>query len=321
MKPFFGVDITTDENNETMNFEEFVVQKPSKEAARKNEQAAEEALEELKAYFKSYGKRLDFLIAAFFFGCVGAVLLLTFLSFLQSRKPDASDFGVLAVGSACAIATVVCAVVSHRINPDRVPADDGDENDGQKDDGQKDDGDEDDETPCATVAEIFRELRVPREAKWVDVIGFDYREKKGRISPRCPSGYCGKPVYSVYTLKGYAENGQLRLADAEGVVAIPLNEIKAIRTVRKRILLPDWTKKRPCTHEKYKPYKLKMVESRAEEWLSVGWYHVLEFTHKYEPWGVWFPNYELPAFEKLTGLKADEESTSCKEIFTSEPTV
>lgn len=316
MKPFFGIDITTDENNETMNFEEFVVQKPSKEAARKNEQAAEEALGELKAYFKSYGKRLNFLIAAIFFGCVGAVLLLAFLSFLQSRKPDAADFGVLAAGSACAIATVVCAVVSHRINPDRVPADDGDENDGQKDDGDEDDG-----TPCATVAEIFRELRVPPDAKRVDVIGFRYVDKRGRFRPRCASGYCGKPVYSVYTLKGYAENGQLRLADAEGVVAIPLNEIKAIRTVRKRILLPDWTKKRPCTHEKYKPYKLKMVESRAEEWLSVGWYHVLEFTHKYESWGVWFPNYELPAFENLTGLKADDESTDCKEIFTSEQTI
>ncbi|MBP5348870.1 MAG: hypothetical protein J6Z13_00750 [Clostridia bacterium] len=321
MKPFFGIDITTDENNETMNFEEFVVQKPSKEAARKNEQAAEEALEELKAYFKSYGKRLNFLIAAFFFGCVGAVLLLVFLSSLQLGKPDASDFGVLAVGSACAIATVVCAVVSHRINPDRVPADDGDENDGQKDDGQKDDGDEDDETPCATVAEIFGELGVPREAKWVDVLGFRYVDKRGRFRPRGETGYNGKLIYSVYSLKGYAENGQLRLADAEGVVAIPLNEIKAIRTVRKRVLLLDWTKKRPCTHEIYKPYKLKMVKSRAGEWLSVGWYHVLEFTHKHESWGVWFPNYELPAFESLTGLKADEESTDYKEIFTSEQTI
>ena len=59
----------------------------------------------------------------------------------------------------------------------------------------------------------------------------------------------------------------------------------------------------------------------VDENLRVGWYHVLEFVHKGETWGIWFPNYELPFFEKATGLKADEESTDCKELFTSSPEV
>ena len=102
---------------------------------------------------------------------------------------------------------------------------------------------------------------------------------------------------------------------------MPLSELKAIRTVRKKILLPDWTKGKPLTHEQYKPYMLKMIRGGVFENLRVGWYHVLEFVHKGETWGIWFPNYELPFFEKATGLKADEESTDCKELFTPSPGV
>jgi hypothetical protein len=34
-------------------------------------------------------------------------------------------------------------------------------------------------------------------------------------------------------------------------------------------------------------------------------YHVLELEQNGEEWGIWFPPYELPAMEALTGLKAE----------------
>ena len=154
------------------------------------------------------------------------------------------------------------------------------------------------------------------------MIGFDYREKKGRISPRGREGVGFGTVYDCYTFRAYVKDKNLCFACTdEGIIAVPLSELKAIRTVRKKILLPDWTKGKPLTHEQYKPYMLKMVRGGVFENLRVGWYHVLEFVHKGETWGIWFPNYELPFFEKATGLKADEESTDCKELFTSDPTV
>ena len=176
---------------------------------------------------------------------------------------------------------------------------------------------EDDAVSHMTVAEIFSELGVPKTAASVDVLGFEYRDRRGRFRPRGTTGLNGRMVYDCYTVKAYVKDGQLRLADADGVIAVPLNEIKAIRTVRKRILLPGWTMDGSLINEKRKPYELKTVRSSyGEEWLSVGWYHVLAIEHKGETWGIWFPNYELPAVEKLTGLKADEESASRKELFT-----
>ena len=193
-------------------------------------------------------------------------------------------------------------------------ADDEPENDDRED--------EDDLPPSAAATEILAELGVPKTARSVDVIGFDYREKKGRISPRGRDGVNGVTVYPLYTFKGYVKDDALCFACTdEGVYAVPLSEIRAIRTVDKRLYLPCWTKGAPLAHEKYKPYKLKTVRGRVDENLRVGWYHVLEFVHKGETWGIWFPNYELPFFEKATGLKADEESTDCKELFTSSPEI
>lgn len=393
MKPFFGIDITDDKKNETMNAAPFIVQKPSAAAAWKIEQETDEIISRMKANYKHAGKRarksVALLLCAAFFGllalfavnvavdvtfalkkvsvsllCWGAAAVMTGIALLfgilsrraertaelEDDKPEhgarkgdpllrAAFFGLLALfavvvadaitfdlkkvpfgllcwGAAAVLfgVAVFFGVRSYKADCAAEQADDEPENDDRED--------EDDLPPSATASEILAELGVPKTARSVDVIGFDYREKKGRISPRGREGVGFGTVYDCYTFKGYVKDKNLCFACTdEGIFAVPLSELKAIRTVRKKILLPDWTKGKPLTHEQYKPYMLKMVRGGVFENLRVGWYHVLEFVHKGETWGIWFPNYELPAFEKLTGLKADEQSTDCKELFTSDPTV
>ena len=318
MKPFFGIDITDDKKNETMNAAPFVVAKPSAASARKIEQETDEIVSRMKAYYKHAGKRarksVALLLCAAFFGLLAlfAVNVAVDVTFaLKKVSVSLLCWGVAAVLFGVA---VFFGVRSYKADCAAEQADDEPENDDRED--------EDDLPPSATATEILAELGVPKTARSVDVIGFDYREKKGRISPRGREGVGFGTVYDCYTFRAYVKDKNLCFACTdEGIIAVPLSELKAIRTVRKKILLPDWTKGKPLTHEQYKPYMLKMIRGGVFENLRVGWYHVLEFVHKGETWGIWFPNYELPAFEKLTGLKADEQNTDCKELFTSDPTV
>ena len=391
MKPFFGIDITDDKKNETMNAAPFIVQKPSAASAWKIEQETDEIISRMKSYYKHAGKRarksVALLLCAAFFGllalfavnvavdvtfalkkvsvsllCWGAAAVMTGIALLfgilsrraertaelEDDKPEhgarkgdpllrAAVFGLLALfavvvadaitfdlkkvsfGLLCWGAALVLLGVAVLFGVRSYKADRA----AKLEDEDGDREDEDDVPPSATATEILAELGVPKTAKPVDAIGFEYREKKGRISPRGREGVVGfGTLYDCYTFRAYVKDGKLCFACTDdGVYAVPLSEMKAIRTVRKKILLPDWTKGKPLTHEQYKPYMLKIIRGGVFENLRVGWYHVLEFVHNGETWGIWFPNYELPFFEKTTGLKADEESTDCKELFTSSPGV
>lgn len=328
MKPFFGIDITDDKKNETVNAAPFIVQKPSAASVRKLEQEEEAATEALKEYFKKHSRKVDRFLCAVLFGFVAAALLFAALTFgLAHRLLEGYEHlsvpAVLVPGVVFAILSFVCGALYRKAGAD--PESDGGETEEDDDEaGEEDDeaGEEDDAPLSTTEATIFQELRIPKTTKSVDVIGFKYRDKRGRVRPHGRDGVNGATVYPLYTFKGYVKDDALCFACAyEGVYAVPLSEIRAIRTVDKRLYLPCWSKGTPLTHEKFKPYKLKTVRGGVEENLRVGWYHVLEFVHKGETWGIWFPNYELPFFEKATGLKADEQNTGCKELFTSDPTV
>lgn len=328
MKPFFGIDITDDKKNETMNAAPFVVAKPSAASVRKLEQEEEAATEALKEYCKKHSRKVDRFLCAVLFGFAAAALLFAALTFgLAHRLLEGYEHlsvpAVLIPGVVFAILSFVCGVLYRKAGAN-LESDGGETEEDDDEAGEEDDeaGEEDDAPPSTTEATIFEELRVPKTTKSVDVIGFKYREKRGRIRPRGRDGVNGVTVYPLYTFKGYVKDDALCFACAyEGVYAVPLSEIRAIRTVDKRLYLPCWSKETPLAHEKYKSYKLKTVRGGVDENLRVGWYHVLEFVHKGETWGIWFPNYELPFFEKATGLKADEESTDYKELFTSSPGV
>ena len=322
MKPFFGIDITDDKKNETMNAEPFVVAKPSAASALKIEREIEEVISEMKANYKHAGKHgwksnvLVWCAAIFAFVALFAVEFAVDVT-LDVKKVAAV---LLCWGVAAVFVGVDLLLWRLSRKTDRAAewADDAPKPRGRKDAG----ADKGDVPPSSAASEIFAELRVPKTAKSVDVVGFKYREKRGRIRPRGRGGVNGVTVYPLFTFKGYVKDDALCFACTdEGVYAVPLSGIRAIRTVDKRLYLPCWTKGASLAHEKYKPYKLKTVRGRVDENLRVGWYHVLEFVHNGETWGIWFPNYELPFFEKATGLKADEESTNCKELFTSSPEI
>lgn len=140
---------------------------------------------------------------------------------------------------------------------------------------------------------IFSGLGVPADAVDADILSFHYRVMGGNPIARSP--------YVNQAFKLYKEEENLILANQNGKYVFPLSELRAIRSAPLRIQLSDWNKEDEPLGKPYKRYKLR-VDSYGG--ISCKAYYILELEHQYERWGICFPNYELPTFEALTGLKA-----------------
>ena len=76
----------------------------------------------------------------------------------------------------------------------------------------------------------------------------------------------------------------------------------AIRTIWKSIAVPTWNKETELGKGCYKEYKLTVDKYQC---VHMKKYYILEFEQNGETWGIYFPQYELPVVETLTGIKAE----------------
>lgn len=147
---------------------------------------------------------------------------------------------------------------------------------------------------------IFAELGVPADARDVDILSFTYKNKKG-TAVAVTKGFARTP-YTNYEYKIYVQDGSLCLANLEHRYEFPLSELRAIRTVKKRIAMAQWNKEMGYNDGIYSVYK---ITKDQYDCYYIKPYHILEFEHNGDLWGIYFPCYEKPIFEKLTGLKAE----------------
>jgi len=147
---------------------------------------------------------------------------------------------------------------------------------------------------------ILTEFGIPSDAPEVDILTFRYKMKND-VPVAKEMDFSSTP-YDTLIFHAYADASCLYLVNAEEKNAFLLSEMRAIRTINKRIMIPDWNKDNEPKDKIYKPYKLTVCEDDA---VSFKPYHILELEHDGKLWGIYFPCYELPVFEKLTGLKAE----------------
>lgn len=116
-------------------------------------------------------------------------------------------------------------------------------------------------------------------------------------------------VYGILKLIGMqkektvmsTEESAQTFSNLEGKYAFPRSACVAIHTVKKHIRVASWNKSINLNKGIYKPYKLTTDNYGA---VHCQYYHILEIRQNGEAWGLYFPCYELPTFEALTGLKA-----------------
>lgn len=284
MKPVLGIDITEDKNNLIMNDVKFIVQTPSEMLQQRLEKSmdnAEEVVEKAKlplvlTIIKGVCGVAAVAIAA---GMIES-LEDTSLTQMYQRAP-----WLIWIGVAGILVWAVLEVLSRKKAKEVMETDES----------------KNTLSSLEKVKEsIFTELSVPASAKEVDLLSFFYKVKEDKIkvcrNPMQTAQYFNS-VYKVYT---DAENLYLTNLDAKH--SFPLSSLRTIRTVNKRVVMDEWYKDEPYNKGQYKPYKIALT--RQGEYTYKG-YHILELELDGELWGIYFPSYELPIFEEITGLKAE----------------
>ncbi len=150
------------------------------------------------------------------------------------------------------------------------------------------------------LKKIFGEMGVPEDANYTEILTFKYTEKDGKIVPKADMSDFSE-YYNQERLV-FSDGENLCFAETDGKYAVPLSSLKCIKTVKKRIAVPMWNKDESFKKGIYKQYKLTTNNIGM---IFMKYYHILEFVYEGETWGIYFPCYELPEYEKLTGLKAE----------------
>ena len=152
-----------------------------------------------------------------------------------------------------------------------------------------------------SMSAIFDELDVPPDAQEVDVLTFFYKEKGGECKVCEKTMQMNTHFNPIFRL--FFDDENLYLANLDGKYTFPRVSLRGIRRVNKRIRLESWNKEEPCNQGRYKAYKLSEGDNGL---IYCKPYYILELDRAGERWGIYFPCYELPAFERATGLTAEE---------------
>lgn len=288
MKPFLGIDQTSDRNNDITNRAEFSVAEPNSVTA----DAFERSVENASQIIEQSKLPLPLRIAQGVCGIAGIMLLAGILNAFRRNRD-----GTISLADAyrnapwifwlCAgflLAWAICKIFAVKKSNDVLSSEEG----------------------SYTLAKfdnaydaVLAELAVPHDAKEVDILCLYYKEKDGNINIRKNYEYYINSVFRIF-----AEQDTLYLADIEGKYAFPLSNFTAIHTVKKSFTLMSWNKEEQFNKDRYKQFKLSK-DSAGD--IICRSYCIAEFEHNGTAWGIYFPCYELPIFEELLKLKAQPQ--------------
>lgn len=283
MKPVFGTDLTTDKNNTQINSEKFICAEPSQALAHALEKSSEQASKRIEK------TKLPLLLRILQFVCA-VVMIATIRGILESGVSIAEAFknapGVFwTAGLTLAVWVLLTLWAKQR----------------QKSVMNSEESIEAFADLEEKAEAVYNELGVPHDAKEADILLFFYKEKNGKIKV-CEKGM---QVYQYLNeaVKVHRDSKNLYLTATDGKCAFPLESIKAIHTVKKRIILAIWNKDESFNKGVYKQYKMTTNNYGS---IFCKYYHIIEVNQNGEQWGIYIPCYELPIFEELTGLRAQE---------------
>ena len=287
MKPFLGIDLTTNKKNEQMNGEEFLVAKPALSLT----QSLESSSENVEETIEKSKLPLPIRIGHWICGTVGAFVAIGIIKALGGEdsvtlsEAYQNASWLFWMGGACLVAWAVLKLISVRKEKNVLESAESSQVFDHLD---------------KTCDAVFADLKVPQDSKEIDILSFFYKVKGDEIKV-CEKVFQTAP-YNNPIFHIFADSENMYLADLEGKFAIPLSKIKAIKSIKKTIRIMEWNKDEELNKGIYKQYKLS---EDNEGCIICKGYHILEFEHDNDLWGIYIPCYELPVIEEITGLKAN----------------
>ena len=283
MNPLFCIDITENKDNEAVNGSEYIVATVSKAKQEKFDSATEELEDTIEESKLPLGIRIIGGIC----GIVGALLLMGTLKALRNVTLSQAFRNAPFLIISCVVCLLVWLAITgvSKMKEKKVFAEKGAEQMTKELD--------------IHIEEIYDELGVPKSAKSTDILTFRYVVKDGKLIPKAP--FMATTQYVNLDVKVYAEDKKLYIADLENKYEIDISNIRAIKTVNKRISVSSWNKDEDPRKGIFKPYKMT-VNDMGDIFFKP--YHILEIERDGESLGIYFSCYELSLFEELTALKA-----------------
>lgn len=284
MKPFLGIDLTADKKNDQPNGAVFLAAQPSSALT----QALEHSSKNAEATIKQSRLPLPLRIVQWICGALGGLIAIGILRALGNVtivEAYHNASWLFWIGGGCLVIWMILKLLS--IGKEKAVL-----------------GTEESTHTLSrlenTCDAIYSELSVPANAREVDILSFYYKMKGEEIKV-CEKGMQTaaylNPVYRVF-----ADSENLYIANLEGKYSFPLTRIKGIRTVKKHIRIAGWNKDDSFNKGFFKQFKLTTDNYGC---IHCKYYHILEIDQNGESWGIYFPCYELPVFEILTGRKAE----------------
>ena len=275
MKPFLGIDLTTNRKNDLFNGAEFLAQTPSVALANMLEDSSEKAEKTIET------AKLPFLFSIIQFVCGFAALMIT-AGILKADVSLAEGYHTAPwlywIAGICAIVWLVLWLLSKQKAKTVLEAEESEQTFSHLE---------------GTADAIYKELSVPDDAKDVDILSFFYKIKNGEMKP-VEKAFAThiNPEFKIFT-----DEENLYLANLEGKYAFPLSSIVKIHTVNKHIRFVGWNKEEKFNKGIYKQYKLTEDNYGS---IHCKQYHILEINHQGESYGIYFPCYELATLKEYT---------------------
>lgn len=151
-----------------------------------------------------------------------------------------------------------------------------------------------------TLAEdIFEDLNVPNSAIKMDVLGFKYMNREGKLKI-LPIGIT---THINSEKRVYVENDTLYFADVDKVIAIPIHSIENIQKVKKRAVVPFWNKEIPYNRKPYKSYKIR-VNQFGQFFIHYGIMNIKDNGVQYM---LYLPDYEIDELKKMVDIQVNND--------------
>ncbi len=287
MKPIFGIDCTENKKNDEMNLEQFLVQRPSSVM----KQALDSAIESARNTDKQ--SKLPRVLTIAQWLC-GAAAVLTIGGIVKAlTKPDGPSISqaynnagfLFWIAGGCLILWTILKLLGMRKAKQVWEGEDAARMGAHLE---------------TAISGIYSELGVPEQAAEVDILTYYYKLKGEDAKPILKG--MNNTCYLHLSFKLFSDGEKLYFANLDGKYSIPKSALGKLHKIDKRIAVINWTKDEEHTEGRYSAYKIK-IDNNGYVYYKP--YYKLELLLNGEPWCIEFPCYELPAFESVTGLKAE----------------
>ena len=285
MKPFLGIDITDNENSTKINGEEFLVVKADQDDEADESRKPEEK-KEAKTYESPLSPPLRIVKTVGLIIGIAIIVLYVVNNAIFKAKALPNDILMYSL--------IVCFAVWGGLASYEGLLED-------KRTAEELKKQEKDEEDTVNDEPTDNELSIPEGAASVDLLAFNYVIEDSEPKAVIADGEASSEYFN-YSMNLWADEDFLYLASLDEKYAIPRSAIQRIRAVNEKIAIPDWNKDTPPTKGEFKQFGITVDTLNR---IIIPSYFVIDLFHQEESWGIYFPVYELPYFEKITGLHAE----------------